>query len=92
MRIKRLAALVAVIALAFPLSGLAASGTSLFASEGNARSVCGPEHVVWVMLEGGKYYRAGSPGYEKAKDQQKGAYTCEKIARKEGGHLAADGR
>ncbi len=70
----------------------AVAGTSLFASEGNARSVCGQDKVVWVTLKGGTYYRAGSPGYIRAKDQRTGAYTCEKVARKEGGHVAPDGK
>jgi hypothetical protein len=81
----------AILAVAAARPSLARE-TSLFASEGNARDACGADHVVWVMLKGGKYYRAGSPGYDKNKDQQTGAYTCEKVARAEGGHVAPDGK
>ena len=70
----------------------ATAGTSLFATLGNAHSVCGADKVVWVMLKGGKYYREGSQGFEKVKDKPTGAYTCEKKARAEGGFLAADGK
>jgi hypothetical protein len=64
------------------------AGTSLFASESNAKSVCGQTNVVWAVLDSGHYYKPGSPGYEWGKNQSKGAYTCEKVARSRGWHLA----
>ena len=66
-----------------PLPALA-HGTSLFASESNAKSVCGENKVVWAVIDSGKYYRRGTPGYEWGKAQRKGAYTCEKNARARG--------
>jgi hypothetical protein len=90
--ISKLMALAAGAALMIGVAASAEAGTGLFATPGNAHSVCGPDKVVWVMLKGGKYYREGSAGYEKAKDQKTGAYTCEKKAKAEGGYLAPDGR
>jgi hypothetical protein len=78
---------VAVIAgLSMATSALA--GTSLFSSESNARSVCGQGNVVWAVFNSGHYYKPGSPGYEWGKGESKGAYTCEKVARSRGWHLA----
>ncbi len=67
-----------------------AHGTSLFASESNARSVCGTGKVVWAVIDSGKYYRPGSSGYEWGKGEGKGAYTCEKVARSRGWQVSKD--
>ncbi len=64
------------------------AGTSLFASESNAKSVCGQGNVVWAVLDSGHYYKPGSQGYEWGKGESKGAYTCEKVALSHGWHLA----
>ena len=80
------------VGIAFLAGGLTAApafaGTSLFASEANARSVCGTTNVVWAVIDSGHYYKPGSPGYEWGKNESKGAYTCEKVARSRGWHLA----
>ena len=65
-----------------------ANNTSLFSSESNAKSVCGEGKVVWAVLDTGKYYRPGTPGYEWGKGERKGAYTCENHAKARGFHLA----
>ena len=65
-----------------------ANNTSLFSSESNAKSVCGEGQVVWAVLDSGKYYRPGTPGYEWGKGERKGAYTCESHAKARGFHLA----
>jgi hypothetical protein len=81
-----------VAGIALLASGVTAAsafaGTSLFASESNARSVCGQGNVVWAVIDSGHYYKPGSPGYEWGKNESKGAYTCEKVARSRGWHLA----
>ncbi len=90
MNLKTLAisAGMAVMALSFaPLPAFAAS-TSLFASESNAKSVCGNGKVVWAVMDAHKYFRQGSPGYEWGKGERKGAYTCESHAQARGFHLA----
>jgi hypothetical protein len=81
---------VAVVAgLSLATSAFAgAAATSLFASESNARSVCGQTNVVWAVFDSGRYYKPGSPGYEWGKGERKGAYTCEKAAKSKGWHLA----
>jgi hypothetical protein len=80
------------VGIALLAGGLTATsafaGTSLFASESNARSVCGQGNVVWAVLDSGHYYKPGSQGYEWGKGESKGAYTCEKNARSRGWHLA----
>ena len=40
------------------------------------------------MINTGKYYRPGTPGYEWGKDERKGAYTCESHAKARGFELA----
>ena len=57
-----------------------AKNTSLFASESNAKSVCGDGKVVWAVVAKGEYFRPGTPGWEWGKDERKGAYTCESHA------------
>jgi hypothetical protein len=66
----------------------AAKNTSLFSSESNAKSVCGEGQVVWAVIDSGKYYRPGTPGYEWGKGERKGAYTCESHAKARGFALA----
>ncbi len=90
MSMKILAISAGVAAMAFSsIPAIAATrGTSLFASESNAKSVCGNGQVVWAVIDSGKYYRPGSPGYEWGKGERKGAYTCEKNARARGFHVA----
>jgi hypothetical protein len=78
---------VAVVA-GLSLATSAFAGTSLFSSESNARSVCGQGNVVWAVFDSGHYYKPGSPGYEWGKGESKGAYTCEKVAKSRGWHLA----
>lgn len=73
------------------LAGLAyapahAAGTHLFASEANARDVCGQDKVVWAYLDTPEYFRKGMPDYAKGK----GAYTCEKSARSRGWHVVQE--
>ena len=81
---------IVVLELAAGPSSAATHGTSLFASEANARSVCGAGKVVWAVLDSYKYYRPGSPGYEWGKGEGKGAYTCEKVARSHGWQVAKE--
>ena len=90
MSLRNLAISAGIAALALSSSALPAlaHGTSLFASEANAKSVCGDGHVVWAVIDSGKYYRPGAPGYEWGKAERKGAYTCEKNARARGFHVA----
>jgi hypothetical protein len=77
-----------VVALSFaPVPAFAVS-TSLFASESNAKSVCGDGKVVWAVMDVHKYFRPGTPGYEWGKGERKGAYTCESHAQARGFHLA----
>ena len=78
-------AVLALLSMPLPAS---AKGTSLFASESNAKSVCGEGKVVWAVIDSGKYYLRGTPGYEWGKGEGKGAYTCEKNARARGFHVA----
>ena len=80
-------AAMALSATTLPASA-AAKNTSLFASESNAKSVCGDGQVVWAVVDSGKYYRPGTPGWEWGKDERKGAYTCESHAKARGFHLA----
>ena len=75
-------------ALASASFSASASETSLFASESNAKSVCGDGQVVWAVVDARKYYRPGTPGYEWGKSERKGAYTCESHAKARGFHLA----
>ena len=89
-RIFAISAGIAAVALSSLPVSAATHGTSLFASESNARSVCGVGKVVWAVLDSGKYYRPGSPGYEWGKGEGKGAYTCEKVARSHGWQVAKD--
>jgi hypothetical protein len=86
-RKRSLAAGIALLAGTMTMAS-AFAGTSLFASESNAKSVCGQGNVVWAVLDSGHYYKPGSPGYEWGKNESKGAYTCEKNARSRGWHLA----
>jgi hypothetical protein len=88
LRILAVSAGIAVLALSFMPLPAAAKGTSLFASESNAKSVCGEGKVVWAVIDSGKYYPPGTPGYEWGKGEGKGAYTCEKTARARGWHAA----
>ncbi len=90
MSFKTLAISAGMATLALSLAPLPASAkeTSLFASESNAKSVCGEGKVVWAVVDSGKYYRPGSPGYEWGKGERKGAYTCESHAQARGFHLA----
>lgn len=81
------AGIAAVTLSSMPLPA-SAHGTSLFASEANAKSVCGEGKVVWAVIDSGKYYLRGTPGYEWGKGEGKGAYTCEKNARARGFHVA----
>jgi len=78
----------AALALSLTPPSAFAKETSLFASESNAKSVCGDGQVVWAVLQSGKYYRPGTPGYEWGKGERKGAYTCETHAKARGFHLA----
>jgi hypothetical protein len=88
MKIVAISAGIAALALSSIPAMASTHGTSLFASESNAKSVCGEGQVVWAVIDSGKYYRPGSPGYEWGKADRKGAYTCEKNARARGFHLA----
>ena len=92
MRLKTLAISAGMAALALsaaPLPAFAAAAkTSLFASESNAKSVCGEGKVVWAVIDSGKYFRPGTPGYEWGKGERKGAYTCEAHAKARGFQLA----
>ena len=85
---KRSFAVGAALLAGVLMTGSAFAGSSLFASESNARDVCGQGNVVWAVLNSGHYYKPGSPGYEWGKNESKGAYTCEKNARSRGWHLA----
>ena len=78
----------AALALSMAPVSAIAKNTSLFASEANAKSVCGEGQVVWAVVDSGKYYRPGTPGYEWGKGERKGAYTCESHAKARGFHLA----
>jgi hypothetical protein len=83
------AGMAAVALSAASLPAFAATkNTSLFASESNAKSVCGEGQVVWAVVDRGKYFRPGTPGYEWGKGERKGAYTCESHAKARGFHLA----
>jgi hypothetical protein len=82
------AGMAALALSAAPLPAFAAANTSLFASEANAKSVCGDGQVVWAVVDSGKYFRPGTPGYEWGKGERKGAYTCESHAKARGFHLA----
>ncbi len=90
MRLKIVAISACLAAAAVAMAPLPASAknTSLFASEANAKVVCGDGQVVWAVIDSGKYYRPGTPGYEWGKGERKGAYTCESHARARGFHLA----
>lgn len=95
MSLKSLAILTGMAAVTLSMASLPASAktvptqhTSLFASESNAKSVCGDGQVVWAVLDSGKYFRPGTPGYEWGKGDRKGAYTCESHAKARGFHLA----
>ena len=90
MSLKSLAILtgMAVVTLSTATLPAFAKGTSLFASESNAKSVCGEGQVVWAVLDSGKYFRPGTPGWEWGKGDRKGAYTCESHAKARGFHLA----
>jgi len=87
---KTLAISAGLAALALSTAPVRASAknTSLFASEANAKSVCGEGKVVWAVINSGKYYRPGTPGYEWGKGERKGAYTCEAHAKARGFQLA----
>jgi hypothetical protein len=87
---KTVAILAGTAAIALSLGSFPASAasTSLFASESNARSVCGDGKVVWAVMDVHKYFRPGTPGYEWGKGDRKGAYTCESHAQARGFHLA----
>ena len=78
----------AALALSAATHPAVAKNTSLFASVSNAKSVCGDGQVVWAVVDSGKYYRPGTPGWEWGKDERKGAYTCESHAKARGFHLA----
>jgi hypothetical protein len=78
----------AVLALSVAPLPASAKSTSLFSSESNAKSVCGAGKVVWAVIDTGKYYRPGTPGYEWGKGERKGAYTCESHAQARGFSLA----
>jgi hypothetical protein len=88
--LKTLAISAGMAALALSLAPfpVSAKNTTLFASESNARSVCGAGQVVWAVIDTGKYYRPGTPGYEWGKGERKGAYTCESHAKARGFELA----
>jgi hypothetical protein len=90
--LKTLTISAGMTALALSMAPLTASAgpkeTSLFASESNAKSVCGDGKVVWAVIDSGKYYRPGTPGYEWGKGERKGAYTCEAHAKARGFALA----
>jgi hypothetical protein len=88
LKIVTISAGIAVLALSSLPLPASAHETSLFASESNAKSVCGDGKVVWAVINSGKYYRPGTPGYEWGKGEGKGAYTCEKNARARGFHAA----
>ena len=90
MSFKTLAITACMAALAVSVAPPAAfaKSTSLFSSESNAKSVCGAGKVVWAVLDTGKYYRPGTPGYEWGKGERKGAYTCESHAQARGFALA----
>ena len=90
MSLKTLAISAGMAALALSAAPLPAfaTNTSLFASESNAKSVCGDGKVVWAVVDSGKYFRPGTPGYEWGKGERKGAYTCEAHAKARGFHLA----
>ena len=83
-----IAAAIAIVVGSTGAESAFAHGTSLFASEANARSVCGKGNVVWAVFDSGHYYKPGTPGYEWGKGESKGAYTCEASARSRGWHLA----
>jgi len=88
--LKTLAILAGTAAAALSLASAPAfaASTSLFASESNAKSVCGDGKVVWAVIDAHKYFRPGTPGYEWGKGDRKGAYTCESHAQARGFHLA----
>lgn len=92
MSLKTLAISAGMAAMALSVVSLpafaAAKNTSLFASESNAKSVCGDGKVVWAVVDKGEYFRPGTPGYEWGKGERKGAYTCESHAKARGFHLA----
>ena len=90
MSVKILAISAGMAALAVAMAPLSASAknTTLFASESNAKTVCGDGQVVWAVINSGKYYRPGTPGYEWGKGERKGAYTCESHAKARGFALA----
>ena len=57
------------------------SAANQYASEGDAKSRCGADTVVWVNLGSKVYHYAGSKSYGTTK---KGAYMCEKDTGSEG--------
>jgi hypothetical protein len=87
-KILAISAGMAALALSVTPPSASAKNTSLFSSESNAKSVCGEGKVVWAVLDTGKYYGPGTPGYEWGKGERKGAYTCETHAQARGFHLA----
>jgi len=87
LRILAISAGMAALALSAAPVSVFAKNTSLFASEANAKVVCGDGKVVWAVIDSGKYYRPGTPGYEWGKGERKGAYTCESHAKARGFHL-----
>jgi hypothetical protein len=50
---------------------------ALYASITQAQASCGADTVVWVDLDRGRYYKAGTADFAKGNN---GVYTCERAA------------
>ncbi len=59
----------------YPLPSHAA--TQLFATEPAASQACGPDEVVWIDLDHGRFYHKSQAAYAKGGN---GGYACMKMA------------
>ena len=66
------------LALAAAAFGTAAQAqTTYYATAAIAQASCGADQVVWIDLDRGRYYKAGTVDFGKASN---GAYSCERLA------------
>ncbi len=67
-----------VLMTASTLSGLPSyAATQLFATEPAASQACGPDEVVWIDLDHGRFYHKSQSSYAKGGN---GGYACMKAA------------
>jgi len=74
MNVKQLALSLSIAATAFAPAAMA---DGAYATASAAQASCGADQVVFIDLDRGRYYKAGTEAFGKSSN---GIYSCEKVA------------